>query len=53
MKVVVFNGSPGNQGNTTVVIWMVFELLKEEGVETELIHIGGTMVYGVLSMCKE
>ena len=46
MKVVGFNGSPRKDGNTSIAIKTVFNELKKEGIETELIHIGKNPVYG-------
>ncbi|HUX98530.1 MAG TPA: flavodoxin family protein [Candidatus Deferrimicrobium sp.] len=39
MKVIAFNGSPRKNGNTTQAIEIVFEELKKEGIETELIQL--------------
>jgi multimeric flavodoxin WrbA len=41
MKVVAFNGSPRKEGNTATLIKYVFEELEKEGIETELVNIGG------------
>jgi multimeric flavodoxin WrbA len=46
MKVVAINGSPRKNGNTTIIIRKVFEELEKEGIETELIHLGGNPVRG-------
>jgi len=40
MKVVAFNGSPRVNGNTQQAIEIVFEELRKEGIETELVQIG-------------
>ncbi len=42
MKVVAFNGSPREKGNTYHSIQVVFEELKREGIKTELIQLGGS-----------
>jgi multimeric flavodoxin WrbA len=42
MKVVAFNGSPREKGNTYHAIQVVFEELKREGIKTELIQLGGS-----------
>ncbi len=42
MKVVALNGSPRKTGNTYHSIQVVFEELKKEGIETELIQLGGS-----------
>lgn len=44
MKVVAFNGSPSNQGNTAEALQMVLAELEEKSIETELIHIGAQQV---------
>ena len=49
MKVIGINGSPRKNGNTSTLINMVFEPLNAEGIETELIQIGGTTIRGCLS----
>jgi multimeric flavodoxin WrbA len=42
MKVVAFNGSPREKGNTYHAIQIVFEELRKEGIKTELIQLGGS-----------
>lgn len=42
MKVVAFNGSPRRGGNTEQMLKIVLEELNKNGVETELIQVGGT-----------
>lgn len=46
MKVVAFNGSPRKNGNTSILIGHVFSALEKEGIETELVHIGGKSLRG-------
>jgi len=46
MKVVAFNGSPRSRGNTAKLLGMVLEVLKAEGIETELVQIGGRELHG-------
>lgn len=46
MKVVAFNGSPRENGNTSTLIRNVFEALEQEGIETELVQIGGKPIRG-------
>jgi len=45
MKVVAFNGSPRIKGNTSIAIGIVFEELQNEGIDTEMIQVGGNTVY--------
>ena len=52
MKVVGVNGSPRKQGNTGILINYVFEELKQEGIETEFVQLGGKKVRGGLSCYK-
>jgi multimeric flavodoxin WrbA len=46
MKVIAFNGSPREKGNTYHAIQTVFEELTKEGIETELIQLGGSNIQG-------
>ncbi len=39
MKVVGFNGSPRENGNTAMIMGIVFEELEEQSIETELIRL--------------
>jgi multimeric flavodoxin WrbA len=46
MKVVAFNGSPRRDGNTFRLIQYVFAALQKEGIETELVQVGGNLIHG-------
>ncbi|MBI5723625.1 MAG: flavodoxin family protein [Planctomycetes bacterium] len=46
MKVVAFNGSPRPKGNTSILIGRVFDELKKEGIETELVSLAGSRLCG-------
>ncbi|MEM3342077.1 MAG: flavodoxin family protein [Thermoplasmata archaeon] len=46
MKVVAFNGSPRPEGNTAFCIKLMFDVLKEHGIQTELIQVGGNLIHG-------
>jgi len=46
MKVVAFNGSPRENGNTYAMLQHVFAELESEGIETELVQLGGQKVRG-------
>jgi len=46
MKVVAFNGSPRPAGNTSLLLNKVLEVLRAEGIETELIQVGGQALMG-------
>jgi multimeric flavodoxin WrbA len=52
MKVVAFNGSARKGGNTAEMIKIVFKELEAEGIETELIHIGGKPAQGCTACYK-
>jgi len=52
MKVIAFNGSPRTNGNTVQAIKFVFEELEKEGIQTELIHIGGKKLSGCINCGK-
>ena len=40
MKVLFINGSPKANGNTSIALNEMIKVFAEEGVETELIHVG-------------
>lgn len=46
MKVVAFNCSPRKNGNTCHMILDVFKILSAEGIETELVQVGGNDIHG-------
>lgn len=46
MKVVAFNGSPRQDGNTACLINHVFVALQAEGIETEMVQVGGNLIHG-------
>lgn len=52
MKVLAINGSPRKNGNTEFLINTVFKELNNEGIETELVQIGGNAVRGCLACNK-
>lgn len=52
MKVVAFNGSPRKNGNTAMLINSVFDQLQKEGIETELLQLGGKDINGCLECMK-
>lgn len=52
MKVVAFNGSPRVNGNTAQSLQIVLRELEREGIETELVQLGGRKVFGCLSCGK-
>lgn len=46
MKVVAFNTSPRKNGNTAASLQVVLKELEQEGIETELIQVGGHTLAG-------
>jgi multimeric flavodoxin WrbA len=52
MKVIAINGSPRKEGNTAALLKELISGLENEGVETELIHIGGKKVHGCTACMK-
>lgn len=52
MKVIAFNGSPRKDGNTVCMINHVFKALKAEGIETEMVQLGGNLVHGCMACYK-
>jgi multimeric flavodoxin WrbA len=49
MKVTAFNGSPRQDGNTSILIGHAFKALAQEGIETELVHAGGGKIRGCIA----
>jgi len=52
MKVVAINGSARKDGNTAILINVVLEELKKEGIKTELIQMAGENLRGCLACYK-
>ncbi|MCL2509814.1 MAG: flavodoxin family protein [Methanomassiliicoccaceae archaeon] len=46
MKVVAFNCSPRQNGNTSQMIQDAFKVLNAEGIETEMVQVGGNLIHG-------
>lgn len=46
MKVVAFNCSPRKEGNTCHMIRTVLDVLQNEGIETEIVQVGGNDLHG-------
>jgi multimeric flavodoxin WrbA len=55
IKIVAFNGSPRKNGNTSILIHTVFDVLNKEGIETELVQVGNKTVHGCTACgkCRE
>ena len=52
MKVVAFNGSPRKDGNTSILIGHVFDELKKQGIQTELVQLSEKELRGCISCYK-
>ena len=52
MKVVAFNGSPREDGNTGILLRYVLRELEAEGIATELVQVGGRKINGCTA-CEE
>lgn len=48
MKVIAFNGSARKQGNTAILMDVVLDELRSEGIETEMYDLGGKAVRGCI-----
>ncbi len=49
MKVIAFNGSPRKNGNTARAIQAVLFELEKNGIQTEVVQLGGRKVFGCLA----
>lgn len=49
MKVLMINGSPKANGNTGVALREMEKVFAQEGIETELIHIGNQDIRGCIA----
>ena len=52
MKVLIINGSPRTNGNTSVAIREMEKVYREEGVETETLQIGAEDIRGCIACGK-
>lgn len=52
MKVVAFNGSPHNKGNTFYAMKTVIHELEKEGITTEIIDVGNKLIRGCTACNK-
>ena len=52
MKVIAFNGSARKEGNTSILLNLVLEELKVEGIETELYSLAGKPIQGCIACFK-
>ena len=49
---MAFNGSARKDGNTSILLNMVFEELKAEGIETEMYSLAGKPIQGCIACFK-
>lgn len=49
MKVLMLNGSPRADGNTAIALREMAKIFEQEGVETEIIHVGNQPVRGCVA----
>ncbi len=52
MKVIAFNGSARKEGNTALLLNLVLDELRAEGVETELYSLAGKPIQGCIACYK-
>ncbi len=55
MKILLINGSPRKDGNTSIALSEVAKTLETEGIVTETIHVGHKAIRGCIACnkCKE
>lgn len=55
MKVLMINGSPRAKGNTYTALCEMEKVFKEEGIETEILHVGNKDIRGCIAClsCRE
>lgn len=55
MKVLIINGSPRKNGNTSIAIQEMIHVFQQENVETEIISIGTQSIHGCIACnsCKK
>ncbi len=49
MKVLMINGSPRQNGNTALALAEMEKVFREEGIETEIVHIGNMDIRGCIA----
>jgi len=55
MKVIALNGSPRQDGNTATALGLIGKILKDEGFDFEILHIGTQAINGCIGCgkCRE
>ena len=49
MKVLMVNGSPKAKGNTYIALHEMEKVFMEDGIETEIVHIGNKDIRGCIA----
>ena len=49
MKVLMINGSPRAKGNTAITLGEMQKVFAEEGIETEVLHVGNQAIRGCIA----
>ena len=49
MKVIIINGSPKANGNTATALHEAEDILQQNGIETEWIHVGHKQIHGCIA----
>ena len=49
MKVLLVNGSPRANGNTALALNEMAKIFAEEGIETEILHVGNKNIRGCMA----
>ena len=52
MKVLLINGRPRKDGNTAIALNEMIKVFQSQGIETELLHIGGKDIRGCIACGK-
>lgn len=52
MKVIAFNGSARKEGNTAILLNIVLDELRAEGIETEIYSLAGKPIQGCIACYK-
>lgn len=55
MKVLMINGSPHMKGNTRIALDEMVKIFEEQGIETEIVHVGNKDIRGCIACmtCKK
>lgn len=52
MKVLMLNGSPHQNGNTSIALHEMEKIFRQEGVEVEILHVGNRDIRGCIGCRK-